>query len=259
MPVYTVYRWQRVWQFDAIQSATVASDFSKLAIRDPGTSWISPASQEGDHSNNKVQLVSPLTTINLAHTNHCWLLTFGGGQTSKFYILTWHHYYTLNSLRLSGPYMSVNYTITGSDNGLSRGWRQAIIWASAGILSTGPLRTIFNKIFIEIYPFSFKKMHLKMSSRKWHPFLSWFQIVKYQAYRIIFQKINNTKVSTIYYFWCFCLVCVVLEWILMEHLVCLFLSFRVASWASVVPMPVNSVSRNLSHWPLGDLTIILKV
>ena len=53
-------------------------------------------------------------------------------------------------------------TIIGSDNGLSPGRRQAIIWANAGILLTGPLGTNFNEILIEIYIFSFKKMHLKM-------------------------------------------------------------------------------------------------
>ena len=188
MPVYTVYRWQRLWQYDAIQSATVASDFSKLAIRDPGTSWISPASQEGDHSNNKVQLVSPLTTINLAHTNHCWLLTFGGGQTSKFYILTWHHYYTLNSLRPSGPYMSVNYTITGSDNGLSRGWRQAIIWASAGILSTGPLRTIFNKSLLKFIHFHSRKCIWKCHLENGIRFCLGFKLLNTKHIELYFRR-----------------------------------------------------------------------
>ena len=61
-------------------------------------------------------------------------------------------------------------TIIGSDNGLSPGRRQAIIWTNAGILLIGPLGTNFNKIFIEIHTFSFKKIHLKMSSRKWRPF-----------------------------------------------------------------------------------------
>ena len=32
-----------------------------------------------------------------------------------------------------------NLTIIGSDNGLSPGWRQAIIWTNAGILLIGPL------------------------------------------------------------------------------------------------------------------------
>ena len=60
-------------------------------------------------------------------------------------------------------------TIIDSDNGLSPGWRQAIIWTNAGILLIGPLRTNFNEILIGIQTFSFKKMHLKMSSAKWLP------------------------------------------------------------------------------------------
>ena len=54
-------------------------------------------------------------------------------------------------------------TIIGSDNGLSPGRRQAIIWTSVGILLTGPLGTNFSEILIEIHTFSFNKMHLKMS------------------------------------------------------------------------------------------------
>ena len=41
-------------------------------------------------------------------------------------------------------------TIIGSDNGLSPGRRQAIIWTNAGILLIGPLGTNFSEIFIEI-------------------------------------------------------------------------------------------------------------
>ena len=52
--------------------------------------------------------------------------------------------------------------IIGSDNGLSPGRRQAIIWTNAGILLSGPLRTNFSGILIRIQTFSFKKMHLKM-------------------------------------------------------------------------------------------------
>ena len=61
-------------------------------------------------------------------------------------------------------------TIIGSDNGLSPGRRQAIIWTNAGILLIGPLRTNFREILIEIYKFPFKKMYLKMSSGKSRPF-----------------------------------------------------------------------------------------
>ena len=59
-------------------------------------------------------------------------------------------------------------TIIGSDNGLSPGRRQAIIWTNAGIMLTGPLGTNFSEILIKIYTFSLKKMHLKMSW-KWRP------------------------------------------------------------------------------------------
>ena len=41
-------------------------------------------------------------------------------------------------------------TIIGSDNGLSPGRRQAIIWTNAGILLMRPLGTNFNEMLIEI-------------------------------------------------------------------------------------------------------------
>ena len=59
--------------------------------------------------------------------------------------------------------------IIGSDNGLSPGQHQAIIWTNGGILLIEPLGANFIEILIEIYKFSFKKMHLKMSSGKWRP------------------------------------------------------------------------------------------
>ena len=60
-------------------------------------------------------------------------------------------------------------TIIGSDNGLSPGRRQAIIWTNAGILLIWTLRANFSEILSEIHAFSFKKMHVKMSSAKWRP------------------------------------------------------------------------------------------
>ena len=61
-------------------------------------------------------------------------------------------------------------TIIGSDNGLSPGWRQAIIWTNAGILLTGPLGTNFSGIVIEVYIFLFKKCITKRPSAKCQPF-----------------------------------------------------------------------------------------
>ena len=60
--------------------------------------------------------------------------------------------------------------IIGSDNGLSPGRRQVIIWTNAGILLIWTLGTNFSGISSEIQAFPFKKMHLKMSSAKWRPF-----------------------------------------------------------------------------------------
>ena len=40
-------------------------------------------------------------------------------------------------------------TIIGSDDGLSPGWRQAIIWTNAGILLTEPFVTNFRGFLIE--------------------------------------------------------------------------------------------------------------
>ena len=58
----------------------------------------------------------------------------------------------------------------GSDNGLSPGRRQAIIWTNSGILLIRNLGTNFNEILSEIRIFPLKKMHLRMSSTNWRPF-----------------------------------------------------------------------------------------
>ena len=66
-------------------------------------------------------------------------------------------------------YASVNWVNVGSDNGLSPGRRQAIIWTNAGILLIEPLGTNFSAILINIHAFSFIEIHLKMLSLKWRP------------------------------------------------------------------------------------------
>ena len=76
-------------------------------------------------------------------------------------------------------------TIIGSDNGLSPGQRQAIIGTNAGILLIWPLRTNFNEILIGIQTFSFKKMHLKMSSAKWRPFCLGLNVLNIHAVQLL--------------------------------------------------------------------------
>ena len=60
-------------------------------------------------------------------------------------------------------------TIVGSDNGLSPGRHQVIIWTNAGIVLIGPLGTRFGEILNKIYISIFQKMHLKMSLGNWRP------------------------------------------------------------------------------------------
>ena len=69
-------------------------------------------------------------------------------------------------------------TIIGSDNGLLPGRRQAIIWTNAGILLIQPLGTNFSEILIRIQTFSFKIIHLKVSSEKWRPFCLGLNVLK---------------------------------------------------------------------------------
>ena len=80
-------------------------------------------------------------------------------------------------------------TIIGSDNGLSPGRRQAIIWNNAGLLLIEPLRTNFSEISIGIQTFSFKKMHLNMSSAKWCPFCPGLNVLtEYCKYQLRHQS-----------------------------------------------------------------------
>ena len=68
-------------------------------------------------------------------------------------------------------------TIIDSDNGLSPGRCQAIIWTSAEILLIGPLGTNSSQIVVGIQNISIKKIHLKVSSAKWRPFCLGFNVL----------------------------------------------------------------------------------
>ena len=95
-------------------------------------------------------------------------------------------------------------TIIGSDNDLSPGRRQAIIWTNAGILLIGSLGTNFSEILIEIQTISFRKMHLKMSSAKWRPFCLGFNELSTNHYSDV------TWVS-------YCLFTILVRWITKEN------------------------------------------
>ena len=57
-------------------------------------------------------------------------------------------------------------TTAGSDNGLSPDRRLAIIWSNARMLLIKHLETKFSENWIKFHTFSFKKMHVKISSAK---------------------------------------------------------------------------------------------
>ena len=127
-------------------------------------------------------------------------------MTTNFIIMMSQHHVVSNHQKLAcllthwGRVTHIcvgNLAITGSDNGLSPGRRQTIIWTSAGILLIGPLGTNFSEILIEIQTFSFEKMHLKMSSAKWRPFCPGPQCVK----QLIWAK--STKQTSPLHYWSF--------------------------------------------------------
>ena len=98
-----------------------------------------------------------------------WRIEFGSGCIKYPCKLLIHHVVFLWSLTHWGQktYICVGkLTIIASDNGLSPGRHQAIIWTNAGILFIGPLGTNFSEIVIEIHTFSVKKIYLKMPSAK---------------------------------------------------------------------------------------------
>ena len=72
--------------------------------------------------------------------------------------------------------------IIGSDNGSRPGQHQAIIWTNAGILLIRTLGTNLSEILSEIHTYSFKKMHLKRSSVKWHQFCPGLNVVSCLGY-----------------------------------------------------------------------------
>ena len=85
----------------------------------------------------------------------------------------------LTHLPLCRIYASVNWVSIGSGNGLSPVRRQAITRTNAGLLSIGLMATNFSEIWMGILSFSFKKMHLKMSSARMVAILSRGRLVKF--------------------------------------------------------------------------------
>ena len=117
--------------------------------------------------------------------DHGWLIV-----PERFYIIDYLSmlkikcWFSSPSFRGRVTHISVSkITIIGSDNGLSPGRCQAIIWTNTGIMLIGPRQTNISEILIEKYTFSFKKMHLTMSSGKWWPVCLGFNVLITSAQR----------------------------------------------------------------------------
>ena len=99
----------------------------------------------------------------------------------------------------------------GSDNGLSPGRRQAIIWTNAVILLIRTLGTNFSEILSEIHSFSFSKMHLKMLFATWRLFGlglnelnelgSSFQVISHLTWRWRGNLLNFYDEIVLYAYW----------------------------------------------------------
>ena len=116
----------------------------------------------------------PLLTLLMLKTEHSWQM-----RTVTWLLMPWLlslpdlqqlWYRSLPVVNSCPPNVSLNWVSIGSGNGLSPVQRQAITWTNAGLLSTGPLGTIFHEIWIKIQKLSFMKMHLNLSSAQWRPF-----------------------------------------------------------------------------------------
>ena len=113
--------------------------------------------------------LTPSTSISLYKTSYCaWILSFNIAHSMRLQgsiagsLLT--HWGRVTHLCAS------KLTSIGSDNGLSPGRRQAIIWTNAGISLIEPSGTNYSEILIETHTFSFMKISLKKSSGKRWPF-----------------------------------------------------------------------------------------
>ena len=110
--------------------------------------------------------------------HHFRSIKFANWPIYKWFAMTWlqlTHWGWVTHIH--DIYIS-NLAIVDSVNGLWPNQCQAIFWTNAGMLSIWPLGTNFSEILIEILTFSFKKIHLKVSSAKWRPFCLGLSVLK---------------------------------------------------------------------------------
>ena len=113
-----------------------------------------------------------IQSVTLSDTQKIMILSTTTDQALTYWALV------INALTHWGRVTHIcigNLAIICSDNGLSPGRRQAIIWTNAGISLIEPLGPNFCDIFIEIHTFSFKKM----SAGKCRPFCFGLNVLKH--------------------------------------------------------------------------------
>ena len=134
-----------------------------------GTSFPFPSDADISNTHGKMTikrqiLCVTMNTVAIWHMPVMWFLCKLEGHRQLFAnIIILTHWGRVTHICVS------ELTVIGSDNGLSPGRRQAIIWTNDGILLIRPLNKLqWNLFGIQTFPFN--KMHLKMSSAKWRPF-----------------------------------------------------------------------------------------
>ena len=81
-------------------------------------------------------------------------------------------------------------TVIGSDNGLSPGRPQAIIWTNTGILLIGLLWTKLSEILIEIHTNPLEK-----SSGKWLPFCLGLNVLNVSSTEYVYAYMPNYPIE----------------------------------------------------------------
>ena len=128
--------------------------------------------------NTWLQWIGQIQLLN--ETRKIYLLGFGGRNIRNLKVLKTVCMFLTHWGQVTHICVS-KLTIIGSNNGLSPGRHQAIIWTKAGLLLIGPLETNCSEILIVIMIFPFKKMRLKVSSAKWRPFCLGLNVLRIQC------------------------------------------------------------------------------
>ena len=154
-------------------------------VPDFNSLWPSDAIWQHRYGSTLIQIMAWCLAAPSHYLNQCWLISSKVCSHSAEGDFTYMLVMTLkiNNLTHWGRVTHIcvsKLNSIGSDNGLSPGRCQAIIWTNAGILLIRLLRRNFNEILIEIHAFPFKKMYLKMSSGKWRPFCPGLNVLRWQ-------------------------------------------------------------------------------